>query len=86
MYNYATRAPGAIAVTVPAGESRDWIVKFGDATELEIACLVSGHYEAGMKGQLKVVNPESAKQTKTAATPSQATTSTSGQDHSAHKH
>ena len=90
-HNYATRAPGAIAVTVPAGESRDWIVKFGEATELEIACLVAGHYEAGMKGQLKVVNPEAAKQTKTGSAqsqaPSQAATSApSGHDHSAHKH
>ena len=90
-HNYATRTSGAIAVTVPAGESRDWIVKFGDATELEIACLVAGHYEAGMKGQLKVVNPEAAKQAKTGAAPSQAanqapTSAPSGHDHSAHKH
>jgi len=90
-HNYATRTAGAIAVTVPAGESRDWVVKFGDATELEIACLVAGHYEAGMKGQLKVVNPEAAKQAKTGAAPSKAanqapTSAPSGHDHSAHKH
>jgi uncharacterized cupredoxin-like copper-binding protein len=86
-HNYATRAPGAIAVTVPAGESRDWIVKFGDATELEIACLVAGHYEAGMKGKLRVVNSETAPQTKTAnASSKDASSAPAGHDHSAHKH
>jgi len=45
---------GAIAVSVPAGQTREWVVKFDEAVELDMACLVPGHFEAGMKGKLRV--------------------------------
>ena len=73
---------GAIAVSVPAGEVREWVVKFDEAIELEIACLVPGHYEAGMKGKLNVqaagANAAEALSTKPA--------SPAAHDHSQHKH
>ncbi len=73
---------GAIAVGVPAGEVREWVVKFDEAIELEIACLVPGHYEAGMKGKLNV-QAAGAKATEAVSTqPS----SPAAHDHSQHKH
>jgi uncharacterized cupredoxin-like copper-binding protein len=76
------RAMGAIAVSVPAGETREWVVKFDDATELEMACLVPGHFEAGMKGKLSV---KSAEANAAAANPVKPTTP-AVHDHSQHKH
>jgi uncharacterized cupredoxin-like copper-binding protein len=73
---------GAIAVSVPAGEVREWVVKFDEAIELEIACLVPGHYEAGMKGKLNV----QAAGAKTAEAVSTKPASPAAHDHSQHKH
>ncbi|GJL82702.1 MAG: copper tolerance protein [marine bacterium B5-7] len=39
---------------VPAGEVVDIVWKFDKAGELGFACLLPGHYEAGMKGKLSV--------------------------------
>jgi uncharacterized cupredoxin-like copper-binding protein len=75
-------AMGAIAVSVPAGETREWVVKFDAATELEIACLVPGHFEAGMKGKLIV---KSAEANAAAANPVKPT-APAVHDHSQHKH
>jgi uncharacterized cupredoxin-like copper-binding protein len=73
---------GAIAVSVPAGEVREWVVKFDEAIELEIACLVPGHYEAGMKGKLNV----QAAGAKAAEAVSTKPASPAVHDHSQHKH
>ena len=73
---------GAIAVSVPAGEVREWVVKFNEAVELEIACLVPGHYEAGMKGKLNV----QAAGVKEAEATSSKPASPAVHDHSQHKH
>ncbi len=73
---------GAIAVSVPAGEVREWVVKFDEAIELEIACLVPGHYEAGMKGKLSV----QAASAKAAEAVSTKPASPAAHDHSQHKH
>ena len=42
------------ALSVPAGQKREWVVKFGQAGRLQVACLVPGHYEAGMRGTIDV--------------------------------
>jgi uncharacterized cupredoxin-like copper-binding protein len=73
---------GAIAVSVPAGEVREWVVKFDEAIELEIACLVPGHYEAGMKGKLNV-QAAGAKAAEAVGTKS---ASPAAHDHGQHKH
>jgi uncharacterized cupredoxin-like copper-binding protein len=73
---------GALAVSVPAGEVREWVVKFDEAIELDIACLVPGHYEAGMKGKLNV----QAAGAKAAEAVSNKPASPAGHDHSQHKH
>ena len=63
------------AITVPAGQKGELVVKFDRATTLQMACLIPGHYEAGMRGTVQV---------KTAA--EAVPTAPTAHDHSAHKH
>ena len=62
------------AITVPAGQKGELVVKFDQATTLQMACLIPGHYEAGMRGTIKV----------SASTP--AISPKTDHDHSTHKH
>jgi len=39
---------------VPPGKTGEIVWKFNRAGEFEFACLIAGHYEAGMVGQLRV--------------------------------
>jgi uncharacterized cupredoxin-like copper-binding protein len=70
---------GAIAVSVPAGAMREWVIKFDQAIELEMACLVPGHFEAGMKGKLIVKSAAAQAAEAAPVKPSE-------HDHSQHKH
>jgi uncharacterized cupredoxin-like copper-binding protein len=61
------------AISLAAGASGDLVIKFGKASTFEMACLIPGHYEAGMRGTIKVAmgsNPGP----------------TADHDHSSHKH
>jgi uncharacterized cupredoxin-like copper-binding protein len=42
------------AITVAAGKTGEMVVKFDQASTLQMACLVPGHYEAGMRGTVNV--------------------------------
>ncbi len=42
------------AIRVAAGAQGELVVKFGQAATLEMACLIPGHYEAGMRGTVSV--------------------------------
>jgi uncharacterized cupredoxin-like copper-binding protein len=42
------------AISVAAGKTGELVVSFAQATRLQMACLVPGHYEAGMRGTLEV--------------------------------
>lgn len=42
------------SVTVQPGETKRLTWRFGDAATLEYACHVSGHYGAGMRGQITI--------------------------------
>ena len=42
------------AITVGAGQTGEMVVKFDQASTLQMACLIPGHYEAGMRGTVKV--------------------------------
>ena len=64
------------AITVPAGHKGELVVKFDQASTLQMACLIPGHYEAGMRGTVKV--SEGAAST--------ATPKVAEHDHSTHKH
>ena len=46
------------AITVAAGQTGEMVVHFAQATTLQMACLIPGHYEAGMRGTVKVQAPQ----------------------------
>ena len=69
---------GAAAISVAPGQTGELVVTFSKTGTLQMACLIPGHYEAGMKGQLSV--------TSEGALPSPAKSKNSAHDHSTHKH
>ncbi len=69
---------GAAAISVAPGQTGELVVTFTQTGTLQMACLIPGHYEAGMKGQLKVISE--------AALPSPAKAKSPAHDHSSHKH
>ena len=66
------------AITVPAGQKGELVVRFDRATTLLMACLIPGHYEAGMRGTLQVSAPG-------APAPAPAAKA-AAHDHGTHKH
>ena len=46
---------GGMAIRVAPGQTGELVVQLPAATTLEMACLIPGHYEAGMKGTLTVL-------------------------------
>jgi uncharacterized cupredoxin-like copper-binding protein len=66
------------AISVAAGQTGELVVTFADATTMQIACLIPGHYEVGMRGTIKVLS---------GVTPREPTTKPAADhDHSTHKH
>ncbi len=61
------------AITVAAGQKGELVVRFDQASTLQMACLIPGHYEAGMRGTVRVSD---------AAAPAKP----ADHDHSTHKH
>ena len=66
---------GGAAITLAAGQTGELVVRFGEAQTLQMACLIPGHYEAGMRGKISVVSA-----------PAHAPVSAPVHDHSTHKH
>jgi uncharacterized cupredoxin-like copper-binding protein len=73
-----------LALSVKPGETKEWVIKFDQAQTLQMACLIPGHFEAGMKGQVIVQDKGSAAQSKQAG--KQTNASNNAEDHSKHKH
>ena len=69
---------GAAAISVAPGQTGELVVTFTQTGTLQMACLIPGHYEAGMKGQLNVSSG--------AASPPPAKAKSPAHDHSSHKH
>jgi uncharacterized cupredoxin-like copper-binding protein len=63
-----------ISIELKAGQTGELVVNFPQEVGLEMACLVPGHYEAGMRGTVQVARTISTKQPNSA------------HDHSTHKH
>jgi len=42
------------AITLAAGQTGELVVQFDQASTLQMACLIPGHYEAGMRGTVNV--------------------------------
>jgi uncharacterized cupredoxin-like copper-binding protein len=69
-----------IELSVNPGETKEWVIRFDKAQTLQMACLIPGHFEAGMKGQLRVENKGPAVPSSISAKPA------NSHDHSSHKH
>ena len=69
-----------LALSVKPGETKEWVIRFDQAQTLQMACLIPGHFEAGMKGQVIVQDKFAAAPSSKAATPA------TSHDHSSHKH
>lgn len=67
---------GFAAVEVEPGQTGELVVRFAQPGTYQMACLVPGHYEAGMRGALKV----------SAGGYASAASKAAGHDHSKHKH
>jgi len=67
------------AIAVAAGQTGEWVVRFDQTQTLQMACLIPGHYEAGMRGTVKVVATPSP-------APAPAPAHVHVHDHSTHKH
>jgi len=67
------------AITVAAGQTGELVVSFPKATTLQMACLIPGHYEAGMRGSVNV-------STAGASTTPSPTKPGASHDHSGHPH
>ena len=68
-----------VEITVAAGQTGELVVRFPVAGTVEMACLIPGHYEAGMRGKVEVSQaaaPATPKPAKPAA----------AHDHSGHTH
>lgn len=59
---------GGAAITVAPGETGELVVTFAQAGPLQMACLIPGHYEAGMKGRIAVNVTGAASPAKPAST------------------
>jgi uncharacterized cupredoxin-like copper-binding protein len=69
-----------LALSIKPGETKEWVIRFDQAQTLQMACLIPGHFEAGMKGQVIVQDKGASVPTTKAAKPANA------HDHSSHKH
>lgn len=70
------------AIEVEAGQTGELVVRFERAGRWQIACLIPGHYEAGMRGTLEVRAAGSAASSASAPAPRKP----AAHDHSSHKH
>ncbi len=64
------------AITLAAGQTGELVVKFDQAITWQMACLIPGHYEAGMRGTIQVSE----------AVAEQAAPKAAAHDHSTHQH
>ena len=77
VHNHGT----GVAISVAAGQTGELVVTFPQAIAWQMACLIPGHYEAGMRGALTV----GVSSATPAASPS-ASPGGPAHDHGAHRH
>ena len=73
-----------LALSVKPGETKEWVIRFDQAQTLQMACLIPGHFEAGMKGQVIVQDKGSTAQSIETTKPEKK--SNNAHDHSTHQH
>ena len=74
------------AIEVAAGQTGELVVRFERAGTWQIACLIPGHYEAGMRGTLQVKAAPATGAAPMAAASSTKPSTPAAHDHSTHKH
>ncbi len=74
------------AIEVAAGQTGELVVRFERVGTWQIACLIPGHYEAGMRGTLQVKAAPATGGAPTAAASSAKPSTPAAHDHSTHKH
>ena len=52
--DHAHNPASAAALSVAAGQTGELVVSFPKAQSLQMACLIPGHYEAGMRGRIQI--------------------------------
>ncbi len=67
---------GGAAISVAPGQTGELVVTLAQAGQLQMACLVPGHYEAGMRGKVQVGDSGTR----------QAKPNPAAHDHSTHRH
>ena len=70
------RHAGSAAIQVQPGQSGELVIRIAQQGSYQMACLMHGHCEAGVRGALKVI----------ASAPAQAAPKAADHDHSKHKH
>jgi uncharacterized cupredoxin-like copper-binding protein len=73
-----------LALSVKQGETKEWVIRFDQAQTLQMACLIPGHFEAGMKGQVIVQDKGSTAQSIQTTKPEKK--SNNSHDHRSHQH
>lgn len=68
-----------VSIDLGPGQRGELVVRFAQAATLQMACLIPGHYQAGMKGKVQVLEG-------TLATPGAVKSPLQAHDHSTHKH
>jgi uncharacterized cupredoxin-like copper-binding protein len=78
---------GTAAIAVAAGQTGELVVRFAQAQVLQMACLIPGHFEAGMRGTLRVGNAQESSASAAPEAPAkQGYSAPPAHDHSAHGH
>ena len=77
---------GGAALHVEAGPKGEMVVTFAQATTVEMACLIPGHLEAGMRGTIEVGTQPVTKTAEKSAVKPTAKPAPAAHDHSTHKH
>jgi len=74
------------ALSVAAGQTGELVVRFAQATQVLMACLIPGHYEAGMRGTIQVTPSKDPSALQGKTEPKAKVKIGPDHDHSAHKH
>jgi uncharacterized cupredoxin-like copper-binding protein len=77
---------GGPAISVAPGGIGELVVTFPEATQLQMACLIPGHFEAGMRGVIQVSDASPSMSSTPSSTPAPAASHAPHHDAGGHKH
>lgn len=77
---------GGAAISLSPGQTGELVVTFPNATTVQMACLVPGHYEAGMRGTIEVSPASAAAPAADTSSPKPAAAPAPAASHGTHLH